>query len=393
MSGRDTVSLLGELIGFDTTSRLSNLPLIHRIRDILAEWGVTAELVASPCGTKANLWATIGPADRPGVILSGHTDVVPVDGQDWTSDPFTMVERDGRLFGRGAADMKGFVAAALAAVPRMLAADLKTPFHLAFSFDEEVGCTGVRHLLAHVATLPVRPALCIVGEPTEMRPVIGHKGGRGYRCHVRGCEAHSSLAPQAVNAIEYAAELIVFIRGLAREMAESGPVDADYDVVHSTISTGHIEGGTAVNIVPNACDFVFEYRHLAPVDPEAIFGAIEGHARAVLEPQMKAIDPQAGFGFEPVYEYPALDLAAEHPLATTVKALVGRNDHGKVAYGTEAGLFQRELGLPSIVCGPGSIVQAHKPDEWIAIEQLRRCDAFLDRLIARAERDRFLDTV
>lgn len=391
MTDIDTQTILGELIGFDTTSRLSNLPLIHRVREILDGFGVASDLVTNPEGTKANLWATIGPADRPGVILSGHTDTVPVDGQDWTSDPFAMVERDGRLYGRGTADMKGFVAAAIAAVPRMLQADLQTPFHLAFSFDEEVGCTGVRHLLDHVAGLPVRPALCVVGEPTEMRPVIGHKGGRGYRCRVTGTEAHSSLAPLAVNAIDYAAELIVFIRGLARELAETGATDPEYDVVHTTISTGLIAGGTAVNIVPNACEFLFEFRHLAPVDPEAIIGTIAGHARTVLEPQMRAVAPETGIRFEPIYEYPALDLAADHPLTTTVKALAGRNDHGKVAYGTEAGLFQRDLGLPSIICGPGSIVQAHKPDEWIAIEQLARCDRFLDRLIARATEARFLE--
>jgi acetylornithine deacetylase len=380
----DTVEILRELIGFDTTSRLSNLPMMHRIREMLAGFGVASELIESPDGTKANVWATIGPADRPGIILSGHTDVVPVEGQDWTDDPFTMVERDGKLFGRGTADMKGFVAAAIAAVPRMLEADLAVPFHLAFSYDEEVGCNGVRGLIDRVKTLAVKPAICIVGEPTDMRVIIGHKGGRGYRCHVRGTEAHSSLAPLSVNAIEWAAELIVFIRALARRLAEEGPRDPEFDVVHTTISTGQINGGTAINIVPNACDFIFEFRHLASVAPESVVDAIATHAHAVLEPQMKALAPQTGFGFEPIYEYPALDMAPDDPLVTTMKRLVGRNDHAKVAYGTEGGLFQRDLGVPTVVCGPGSIVQAHKPDEWIAIEQLRRCDAFLERLVAHA---------
>jgi len=379
MPGPTSRDILADLVAFNTTSRNSNLPLIDYVQQFLARHRVQAELVPSPDGDKANLWATLGPDGDGGIILSGHTDCVPVEGQDWTSDPFALTERDGRLHARGSADMKGFLACALAAVPDILAAKPQRPIHLAFSYDEEVGCTGVRGLIDRLARRGVRPAFCLVGEPTGMQVVIGHKGGRAYRCLVRGLESHSSLAPHAVNAIECAAELIVHLRRLARDLA-NGPADADFDVVHSTISTGAITGGTAVNIVPNSCSFVFEFRNLPEVDQESIFAAIERHARDVLEPGMKAVAPEAGFSFKPVYEYPAHAIDAAHPLVTRMKHLVGRNDHGKVAYGTEAGLFQHDLGVPTVVCGPGSINVAHKPDEFIETDQLDACDALIRRL-------------
>lgn len=383
----DSTALLAELVSFDTTSRESNLALVDHVGRYLAGLGVASELVRSPDGRKANLWATIGPADRPGVVLSGHTDVVPVDGQDWSSDPFRLDARAGRLHGRGASDMKGFLASALAAVPRMQDAHLRRPVHLALSYDEEIGCIGVRGLIDALRDRPVRPALCVVGEPTGMQVIVGHKGGRSYRCAVRGAEAHSSLAPRAVNAIEHAAELIAFIARLGREMAETGPRDEAYDIVHSTISTGLIQGGTAINIVPGDCAFTFEYRTLPEDDADRIFARIEGFARDQVEPRMRAVDPQAGIGFEPVYEYPPLAIDPAHPGVALVKAAVGRNDDAKIAFGTEGGLFQRDLGIPTLVCGPGSIVQAHKPDEYVEAEQMVRCDAFLARLVERAESD------
>ena len=372
--------ILADLVGFDTTSARSNLALIEHVRAYLAGHGVIAEIFPSTDGTKASLWATIGPAGPGGIILSGHTDCVPVEGQAWSSDPFTLTERDGRLYGRGACDMKGFDAAALAIVPELVAAELERPVHIALSYDEEVGCTGVREMIAILKERGEAPAACLVGEPTSMRVVVGHKGGRGYRCHVTGQEAHSSLAPGAVNAIEYAAELIVFLRALAGELA-IGPRDEEYDVVHTTISTGLISGGTAVNIVPNACSFTFEYRNLIEVDPETVIARIRDFAETKLLPEMRSRAPQADITFEQIYDYPALAIDPSHPLVTRLKNVVGHNGHTKVAYGTEAGLFQRDLGVPTVVCGPGSIDMAHKPNEYVSIEQLDRCDAALRKLL------------
>ncbi|WP_336802126.1 acetylornithine deacetylase [Kaistia sp. MMO-174] len=377
---KSTREILADLVGFDTTSARSNLALIDYARAYLAGHGVTAEIFPSDDGTKASLWATIGPAGPGGIILSGHTDCVPVEGQAWSSDPFVLTERDGRLYGRGACDMKGFDAAALALVPELVAARLERPVHIALSYDEEVGCTGVREMIAALSARGEKPAACLVGEPTSMQVVVGHKGGRGYRCHVAGQEAHSSLAPRAVNAIEYAAELIVFIRDLAGELA-AGPVDPEYDVVHTTISTGLIAGGTAVNIVPNACSFTFEYRNLIEVDPDTIIGRIRDFAETRLLPEMRCRAPQSDITFEQIYDYPALAIDPSHPLVTRLKGVVGHNGHGKVAYGTEAGLFQRDLGVPTVVCGPGSIEMAHKPDEYVSTEQLDRCDAALRKLL------------
>jgi acetylornithine deacetylase len=375
-----TREILADLVGFDTTSSRSNLALIEHVRAYLARHGVTAEIFPSADGTKASLWATIGPAGPGGIILSGHTDCVPVEGQAWSSDPFTLTERDGRLYGRGACDMKGFDAAALAMVPELVATKLERPVHIALSYDEEVGCTGVREMIAALSARGEAPAACLVGEPTSMQVVVGHKGGRGYRCHITGQEAHSSLAPHAVNAIEYAAELIVFIRDLAGELA-IGPRDEDYDVVHTTISAGLIAGGTAVNIVPNACSFTFEYRNLIEVDPDTIIGWIRDFAETRLLPEMRSRAPQSDITFEQIYDYPALAIDPSHPLVTRLKGVVGHNGHGKVAYGTEAGLFQRDLGVPTVVCGPGSIEMAHKPDEYVSTEQLDRCDAALRKLL------------
>jgi acetylornithine deacetylase len=380
MPHKTTREILADLVSFDTTSSRSNLPIIEYVSDYLAGFGIAAEIFVNDDGDKANLWATIGPAGPGGFILSGHTDCVPVEGQAWTSSPFELTERDGRLYGRGSADMKGFLACVLAAVPALVAAKLREPVHLAFSYDEEVGCTGVREMIARLAARGEKPAACLVGEPTDMRVIVGHKGGRGYNCLVTGSEAHSSLAPQAVNAIEYAAELIVFIRRLAGELA-LGPSDLEYDVVHSTISTGRIQGGTAINIVPKACSLTFEFRNIAEAAPDAIFGRIAAYAEEKLLPEMRQRAPEASIRFELIYDYPAFGIDASHPLVTRIKNAVSHNGHGKVAYGTEAGLFQRDLGVPTVVCGPGSINVAHKPDESILPEQLALCDAALRRLL------------
>lgn len=375
-----TERILSDLVAFDTTSRRSNLELIAYVQDYLDRHGVTSRLVMDDTGQKANLWATLGPKGDGGIVLSGHTDCVPVDDQDWNSDPFVLTEHEGRLYGRGSCDMKGFLASALAAVPDFLAQPMSRPVHLAFSHDEEIGCVGVRTLLADLARNGPKPAFCLVGEPTSMQVVTGHKGGRSYRCHLEGLAAHSSLAPHGVNAIEYAAELILFLRGIGEELA-AGPQDADYDIPHSTVSVGLIQGGSAINIVPRSCNVTFEFRNLAEVDQGAVFRKIEEHALGRILPRMQQRHPGASIRFDQVYEYPAHAISADDTLVTRMKHLVGRNDHSKVAFGTEAGLFVRELGLPTVVCGPGAIAVAHKPDEYVERSQLDACDKLLRSLI------------
>lgn len=375
----NTTEILRDLIAFDTTSQNSNIPLIDYVVSYLRRFGCEPLLIWNEDRSKANLWANFGPDAGGGVILSGHTDTVPVTGQEWSSEPFALTARDNLLYGRGSCDMKGFLASVLAMAPRLASSDLKRPVHIAFSHDEELGCIGVRSLIEYLRANPPRAEFCVVGEPTLMQPVIGHKGGRSYRVRVTGREAHSSLAPQAVNAIAYAAELIVFLNAIGERM-RSGPSDPLYDVVHSTLSTGMIQGGSAINIVPRLCEFVFEYRHLNGVDPQAIFAEIQAHALSALLPRMRAVAPESNIEFENIYAYPQFELDPAHELVPRIKAWVGSNSDSKVAYGTEAGYFAADLGTPTIVCGPGSIAQAHKPDEYVSLAQLAACDQFLDKI-------------
>ena len=377
-----SVEMIRRLVSFDTTSRDSNLELIGWVRAYLAGHGVASELVPDETGRKANLFATIGPADRPGLVLSGHTDVVPIDGQEWSSDPFALVERDGRLFGRGTCDMKSFVAVALALVPEIKASARATPIHLAFSYDEEVGCIGVRRLLAELARRPVKPWACIVGEPTSMKPVRAHKGKVSERARVRGFECHSSLAPQGVNAVQVAAELVALVARMGRRFAADGPFDREFDVPHTTAHVGVIHGGTALNIVPRDCWFDFEFRHLPGDDPDALLAAVHAHAADELEPAMRAIHADTGIGFEPLSTIPGLATAEDSEIVQLAKAATGANATGKVAFGTEAGLFEG-IGIPTVVCGPGSIDQAHKPDEFVALDQVALCEQFLRRVLER----------
>ena len=377
-----SLEMMRRLVAMDTTSRNSNLGIIEFIGDYLAKLGIGSRLVHDESGRKANLYATLGPADKPGIALSGHTDVVPVDGQDWSSDPWTIAERDKRLYGRGTADMKSFLAVVLTSVPELLRRKLSTPIHLIFSYDEEIGCVGVRRLLDVLRDAPVRPLACIIGEPTEMKVIVGHKGKLSLRCRVRGRECHSSLAPQGVNAVEYAAEVIAHLRAMAWRSAAEGPFDQDFDVAHSTVHTGTVQGGTALNIVPKDCSFEFEFRHVPGVDPQALLAEVQGFAETKLLPQMQAIDPSTGFSWEPLSSFPGLDTPVDSEVVTFVKSLTGANSVGKVAFGTEAGLFQ-ETGIPTVICGPGNIAQAHKPDEYIEIEQVALCEAFMGRLMDR----------
>lgn len=376
-----TESLLGQLIQFDTVSRHSNLALIDFVADYLDGHGVSVERIFSADKTKANLLAHIGPTDEPGIVLSGHTDVVPVDGQDWTSDPFVMRGADNRLYGRGTADMKGFIASVLSRVPTMTSATLERPLVLAFSYDEEIGCVGVRDMLRTMNEWPVKPAGCIVGEPTGMAVVIGHKGKRSLRVTVTGTPAHSSLAPKAVNAVEYGARLTVHIQDVARELATSGQRDDMYDVPHTTAHVGVLRGGTQLNIVPGECVLDFEFRSLPEDDVDALVESVKQYAATELVPQMQAIAPETGITFEPISGFPGLATPAAHGFVGSVRQLARDASLGKVAFGTEAGLFTERVGIPAVVCGPGSIVQAHRADEYIDRGQLERCDAFLDAVV------------
>ncbi len=375
-------ALIGQLIAFDTTSRNSNLDLIHFVRDYLKGLGVGAQLTFDDDKRKANLYATLGPTDRGGIALSGHSDVVPVDGQDWSSDPWTLTERDGRLYGRGTCDMKSFIAVALAHAPKFLERRLVLPIHLCLSYDEEIGCQGVPRLLAYLKQQPVAPIACIVGEPTGMKVIVGHKGKLSYRCRVRGSECHSALAPQGVNAVAAAARVIARLSDMAARKVREGPFDEDYDIPHTTIHCGLVRGGTALNIVPADCAFEFEFRCLPTDDAPALLAEIQDYARRELEPAMKLIAPAAGFSWEKTSSFPGLDLAPDAEVVALAKSLAGANATGKVAFGTEAGLYQQS-GIPAVVCGPGSIEQAHKPDEFISLEQLGLCERFLGRLLER----------
>ncbi|BCJ06879.1 acetylornithine deacetylase [Pseudomonas sp. RtIB026] len=373
-------ALLERLVGFATVSRDSNLELIAFIRDYLAGLGVASELFHNEAGTKANLFATIGPADRGGVVLSGHTDVVPVEGQAWTVEPFLLTEREGRLYGRGTADMKGFIASVLAAVPAFLAQPLKLPVHLAFSYDEEVGCLGVRSMLAALAQRPHKPRLCLIGEPTELKPVLGHKGKLAMRCQVHGAACHSAYAPYGVNAIEYAARLIGKLGEIGDELARPEHHDERFDPPFSTVQTGVIKGGRALNIVPEECEFDFEVRALPGFEAQAVADRLQTYAEAELLPRMRAVSGASDIRLRALSAYPGLATPAESEAAQWVALLSGSDDFGTVAFGTEGGLFD-QAGIPTVVCGPGSMDQGHKPDEFVSVEQLQECDAMLRRLV------------
>ena len=374
------------LVAIDTTSRVPNSELIELVCESLAARGISSLLTRDVRGERgewANLFATIPAHDgttQGGVVLSGHTDVVPVDGQQWDSDPFAPEVRDGRLYGRGTCDMKGFIGAALALVPEMQAAKLARPIHLAFSFDEEIGCAGAPLMIADLQKRGIKPDGCIVGEPTSMRPIVAHKGINAYRCCIRGQAAHSSLTPKGLNAIEYAARLICHIRDLADQMRRDGPFDTCYDVPFTTAQTSTIEGGNAINTVPAECRFAFEFRNLPTLDPASVFARIERYANETLLPQMRREHPNAAIEFTRIAAAPGLDATEQAAITELVHALTGDRNTRKVAYGTEAGLFAL-AGVPSVVCGPGDIEQAHKPNEYVELAQLEACESFLRKFI------------
>jgi acetylornithine deacetylase (ArgE) len=371
--------MIERLIAFDTTSYKSNLGFIDFAADTLRRHGATLRLTHDDERRKANLFATIGPADRPGIVLSGHSDVVPVDGQDWTSDPFALRRAGDRLFGRGTADMKSFIALALALAPEFAARRLAVPIHFAFSYDEEIGCIGVRRLIDDLSGLAVRPKLCIVGEPTEMKVIIGHKGKKSVRCQVHGKDGHSALNHLGVNAVEIAADMVAFLRAMQRRIREKGPFDPGYDPPYTTVHTGLIQGGTALNIIPARCDFEFEFRNLPSHDVEDLMAELRSFAQSLM-PEMLSVDEAAGITFDEYNTTAGLDTAEDDEAAVLARQLSGNNDVAKVSFTTEAGLFHN-AGIPTVVCGPGSIRQAHRPDEYIALEQVAEGERFLRRLL------------
>ena len=372
--------MIERLIRFDTTSRESNLPLIDFVRDYLDGYGIKSDLVFDDERNKANLYATIGPEDIGGVVLSGHTDVVPVDGQAWDSDPFTLAERDEMLFGRGTCDMKGFIAIALARVPEFLEQKLTSPVHFAFSFDEEVGCLGVRPLIEHIVENLPKPKIVIVGEPTNMTVVNAHKSGYSFMTEVTGLEAHSSVTHLGVNSIMAASELIGELGRVGSEMMERVDQSGRFDPPYTTVHVGTIEGGTALNIVPRCCSFHWEYRGLPDQDDDEIPARFNGFAESTVLPKMQAVSDEARIETACVNAVPGLVPQDGSPAEALALRLAQQNDTFAVSYGTEAGLFQ-EAGMPAVICGPGDILQAHKPNEFVTLEQVDRCEQFMRRLV------------
>ena len=376
----DALAWAQRLVRFNTISRESNLPLIECIADHLRSLHVPLRLSYDDSRRKANLYATLGAGKPDGVLLSGHTDTVPWDGQAWSGDPLAASVHDGRLYGRGSADMKGWIGMVVAQTEAWLAADLPHALHYAFSYDEEVGGFGARRLIldlqeAGLLSTESGPRLCIVGEPTEMLPAVAHKGVHRWRCCVRGKAAHSSLTPSAVNALEAAARVVTHIADLATELRERGPRQDGFDVPYTTAAVCVIEGGIADNVVPEDCRFHYEFRDLPGSDVEALQRRVRDYA-ATLEPAMRTVEPSAGFRFEDLAHMPSFLARADEPAVRLAQQLAGTQASSLVAFGTEAGLFQR-AGLSTVVCGPGSISQAHQADEYVSLAQLARCEAFL----------------
>ena len=377
-----TAELLERLVAFDTTSRNSNLQLIGFVREYLDALGVQYRVSTDPMGQKANIHAIIGPREAGGLALSGHVDTVPVDGQAWTGDPFALRRRDGKLFARGSCDMKGFVAACLSAVPDFQARKLARPLHLFISYDEEVGCGGAKRLIQDLAESGLRPDLCVVGEPSRMKPILAHKGKLNLNVTVRGLTGHSSEPAKGVNAVQAAGEAIAWVAREARRLAAEGPFEDGFDPAYTTIHVGTVEGGTILNIIPERAAFTMEWRPIPGDSPYRHLERMKAEIAETIEPAMKAVHPDCGFTYEIGLEMPGMALPADHRLATEVKHVVGSNSAGKVAYGTEGGFYEN-AGIPTIICGPGDITQAHQPDEWIAESELEACDKFIRRLADR----------
>lgn len=376
--------ILDRLMRFNTVSANPNLELMLWVRDRLQAAGIAVTLIPDASGHKANLFASTGPEGIGGVMLSGHTDVVPVEGQAWTYPPFALTEVEGRYYGRGAADMKGFCALAIDAMEQAARRDLRVPLHLALSYDEEIGCLGVRSLVDMLAQAPVRPRFCIVGEPTAMQVATGHKGKVALRATCLGREGHSALAPLALNALHLAADFMAGLRALQARIAQQGHRDGDYDVPYTTIHVGKMSGGVQVNIVPNIATLDFEIRSLAEDDSQALIAEMEAIAEGIVAPR-RAEFPEAAIRIETLNAYPGLNTPTDAEVVRFVQGLTGANGGVKMAFGTEGGLFSRDLGVPTVICGPGSMAQGHKPNEYVTVEQMERGAAMLARLLDRLE--------
>lgn len=372
------LELAQTLVRMNTVSHHSNLELIHFIRDYLAKLGVKSRLTFNDDKTKANLFATLGEGKPAGIILSGHTDTVPWDGQDWTMDPLSALVQDGKLYGRGSADMKAFIGVAVSQAEQFLNSDAPFALHYAFSYEEEIGCFGVKELIADLRDANIQPLACIVGEPTSMVPAIAHKGVYRYKCCVRGKEAHSSLTPHSVNAIEMAARVVGRVRDMAEDFEKNEPRFEGFDVPFSTSSVGQFHGGIADNVVPRDAEFRYEFRDLPTANAAQMQSDVVAYAQS-LEPAMKKVAPAAGFEFETICEIPSFLGSKDDPVTRLAQELSGEKSTTLVAFGTEAGLF-KNAGISTVVCGPGSIQQAHQPDEYVSLEQLARCEAFMQGL-------------
>ena len=383
---KSAIAILRELIAFDTTSRESNLAIIEHIRSYLENLGIDSRITHDETNTKANLWATIGPTTTGGVVLSGHLDVVPVDGQQWSQHPFDMWQADGKLFGRGVVDMKGFIAVCLAMTPQLLKQQLKVPVHFAFTYDEEVGCIGVHGLLQDVVDNLPLPRAVIVGEPTSMQIIGGHKGSRSYQTTVKGVPAHSSDPRLGVNSIMAAARLVSFLESLQKELADNHNPNCQFDPPWSTIDLGIINGGTANNIIPEFTTVQWGFRLLPEDDADALEKRVTDYIDDELIPDLKTQSSNADVITENSNEVAPLIPDDKSPAEQLIRHLTGLNASGVVSFGTEAGAFQRS-GVPAVVFGPGSITQAHQPDEFIEIDQIGECIDFMYKLLDWATKD------
>ena len=376
-----TLEILDRLIAFPTVSADSNLALIDYVQDYLKTRGFETHRIPDQTGQKAGLYARIGPTEGAGILLSGHTDVVPVAGQDWTTDPFKMTVKNGKAYGRGTTDMKGYLACVMALADRASKVDLKEPLKIAFSYDEEIGCVGIKSMIDHLASTIGLPRYCFVGEPTSMQVAIGHKGKAALQATCYGMNGHSAMAPEFLNALHLACDFVAELRSLQDDYAINGAQDRDYSVPYSTIHVGKMSGGMALNIVPDTATIDFEFRHLATDKPDEIQSRILAAAKRI-ETAHQAQFPFARIDVQKMNSYPALDTDKNSDVVKYAQELAQVTNTTKVAYGTEAGYFSDHLGIPTIVCGPGSMDgQGHKPDEYVKVTQLDGCDAMFDRLL------------
>ncbi len=374
-----TKSILRDLIAFPTVSADSNLAMINYMADLLHNAGAQVDVITAPCGTKANLFATLGPVQDGGIVLSGHSDVVPVADQIWSSDPFEMVEKDGRLYGRGACDMKGFIAATLALAPQFANQTKTRPLHVAFTYDEEIGCFGAKHLAETLVARGLSPSAAIIGEPTQMHIIEGHKGCYEYSTHFHGLEGHGSAPDLGVNAVEMAVRYVGRLLELKDQLRSMAPAASRYDPPWTTLNTGAIHGGTAHNVIASRAQVDWEMRPVQSSDADFVKTALHTLCQDDLLPQMRAVFPDARIELETIGEVAGLIPTQTNEARQIIQELTGANGADLVAFGTEAGIFQA-LGMDVVVCGPGSIEQAHKADEYVAVDQLAQCLTMLERL-------------